>query len=275
MCELHRLLPQIINHCGYVCTPKSLFHRLSYLNPALTPGRQEDAHEFWTALAKHLQSAVVRPHTIGPRGQRKKLPITVQETSVMYKIWGGYLRSQILCTVCRKGSNTYDSIIDLSLEIRGCHSVVAALQKFTVQERLERDNRYFCAHCKVKQNAIKQLTIFDAPNILILHLKRFEFGSKIDNFVRFDTTLDLTPFMSKYAKYKERGIRITYTLYAVLIHAGRYSNCGHYYCYVRTASNKWYLCNDQTIQSSSRSRVLQQNGYMFFYQRDSRKTSYL
>merc|ERR1712087_508545 len=193
-----------------------------------------------------------------------KLSIAVQETSIMYKIWGGYLRSQILCTVCRKGSNTYDSIMDLSLEIRNCNSVAAALHKFTAQERLERDNKYFCSHCKLKQNAIKQLTIFDAPNILILHLKRFEFGTKIDKFVQFDSVLDLTPFMSKSKVYRQKGQRITYTLYAVLVHSGKYSNCGHYFSYVRTANGQWNLCNDSDIRSVGKRTVLQQNGYMFF-----------
>ena len=269
MCMLHEILPRIVNNNGYALSPSTLFSHLPHLSTNLVPGRQEDSHEFWTALVKNLQSAVIKPHQIANHG--KKLPISIQETSVIYKIWGGYLRSQILCTVCRKGSNTYDSIIDLSLEIRGCNSVQSALQKFTIQERLGGDNRYFCAHCKCKQNAIKQLTIFDAPNILILHLKRFEFGTKIDKFVQFDTSLDLTPFMSKSKMYRERGQRITYTLYAVLVHAGKYSNCGHYFSYVMTANNQWFLCNDSEIRGATKRNVLQQHGYMFFYQRDSRK----
>eukprot|EP00484_Ammonia_sp_Unknown_P007860 CAMPEP_0197080238 /NCGR_PEP_ID=MMETSP1384-20130603/214025_1 /TAXON_ID=29189 /ORGANISM="Ammonia sp." /LENGTH=1078 /DNA_ID=CAMNT_0042519121 /DNA_START=1 /DNA_END=3237 /DNA_ORIENTATION=+ len=273
MCELHDLLPQIINRGGSVIVPSRMFNYLPYLSNSLVPGRQEDAHEFWTALVKHMQAAAIRPHT--ERYPGKKMPIALQETSVMYKIFGGYLRSQILCTACNKASNTYDSILDLSLEIRGCRSVVSALQKFTTQEKLIDDNKYFCAQCNRKQNAVKQLTIFDAPNILLLHLKRFEFGVKIDKFVQFDTSLDLTPFMSKYRKFREKGRKITYTLYAVLIHAGKYSNCGHYYSYIRTANNKWYLCNDSTIKSSTTHNVLQQNGYMFFYQRDSTKQKYV
>eukprot|EP01083_Nonionella_stella_P071875 193354_1 len=269
MCELHSLLPQIINNGGRVCVPSRLFNSLQYLSASLVPGRQEDSHELWTALVKHLQSAVIKPHMAANGG--KKLPIAIQETSVIYKIWGGYLRSQILCTVCNKGSNTYDSILDLSLEIRGCSNVIGALRKFTVQEKLFGDNKYFCSFCNTKQNAIKQLSIFDAPNILILHLKRFEFGTKIDKFVQFDTSLDLTPFMSQAGKMKQKGVKITYSLYAVLIHAGKYSNCGHYYSYVRTANNKWYLCNDSSVRSSTRQNVLKQNGYMFFYQRNQSK----
>ena len=151
MCELHELLPKLVNHGGYVLTPSKLFNYLPYLSSSLVPGRQEDAHEFWTALVKQLQAVVIRPHQIA--NHDKKLPIALQETSVIYKIYGGYLRSQILCTVCNKGSNTYDNILDLSLEIRGCNSIISALKRFTIQEGLYGDNKYFCEFCKVKQNA--------------------------------------------------------------------------------------------------------------------------
>eukprot|EP00483_Globobulimina_turgida_P006822 UN06834 len=141
-----------------------------------------------------------------------------------------------------------------------------------MKEKLDGDNKYFCQYCGVKQNAIKQLTIFDAPNILVLHLKRFEFGTKIDKFVAFGMELDLTPFMSRYGRYKQRNMKVMYRLYAVLIHAGKYSNCGHYFSYVRTANDKWYLCNDASVRSSSVGNVLKQCGYMFFYQRCSKKS---
>eukprot|EP01084_Bolivina_argentea_P300534 518240_1 len=201
MCELDTLLFNIINRrWDFALSPTKLFNNLPLLSSSLIPGRQEDSHEFWTALIKHLQYSVIKPH----KNRNKKLSISIQETSIIYKIWGGYLRSQILCTICNKGSNTYDSIIDLSLEIRGCNNIISALKKFTIQEKLIDDNKYFCQYCNKKQNAIKQLTIFDAPNILILHLKRFEFGTKIDKFISFDTILDLTPFMSQYKKYKQK-----------------------------------------------------------------------
>ena len=77
------------------------------------------------------------------------------------------------------------------------------------------------------------------------------------------------------SKFKEMGQRITYSLYAVLIYAGKYSNCRHYYSYITTASGKWYLCNDSSMNSSSRSNLLQQNGYILFYQRDQRKSYHL
>lgn len=47
--------------------------------------------------------------------------------------------------------------------------------------------------------AVKQITVEDAPNVLTIHLKRFEygvFGSKISKRIEFGLTLDLAPYMS-------------------------------------------------------------------------------
>lgn len=43
---------------------------------------------------------------------------------------------------------------------------------------------------------------------------------------------------------------------------------GHYICFVRTADGRWYCCDDARVAPTSVTRVLAQNAYMLFYQRD-------
>jgi ubiquitin carboxyl-terminal hydrolase 36/42 len=46
---------------------------------------------------------------------------------------------------------------------------------------------------------VKRISVEDAPNVLTVHLKRFEyggFGAKITKKVDFGTRLDLRPYMS-------------------------------------------------------------------------------
>jgi ubiquitin carboxyl-terminal hydrolase 36/42 len=59
--------------------------------------------------------------------------------------------------------------------------------------------------CGKKVVARKQLTIYNAPSVLALHLKRFQFagmmgampfGGKINKPIEFTQKLDLKPFMS-------------------------------------------------------------------------------
>ncbi|KAF9612689.1 hypothetical protein IFM89_003164 [Coptis chinensis] len=122
------------------------------------------------------------------------------DKSLVHKIFGGRLRSQVKCTECLNGSNKYDPFLDLSLEIAKADSLHKALMHFTALEHLDGGEReYQCQRCKQKVRAVKQLTINKAPYVLTIHLKRFGsliFGQKIDKKVEFRTTLDLKPFYS-------------------------------------------------------------------------------
>lgn len=54
--------------------------------------------------------------------------------------------------------------------------------------------------CVLQVRAEKQITIEEAPNVLTIHLKRFQFGgmgSKITKPVDYDKEMNLQPFMSR------------------------------------------------------------------------------
>jgi hypothetical protein len=58
-----------------------------------------------------------------------------------------------------------------------------------------------------------------------------------------------------------------YNLYGVLVHAGRSTHSGHYYCYVRSPAGVWYELDDSSVRSVSERTVLSQKAYMLFYLR--------
>ena len=199
----------------------------------------------------------------------------IQETTFIHKLWGGYLRSQIKCCKCGYESNTYDSILDISLEIKG-PSVRSAFKHFTDPEILDDDNKYNCDNCKKKRRAIKQFTIFEPPNALVIHLKRFECGGgglysggKINKFVRFEDELDLTEFMSYQTCPK-----VSYSLFGVLVHYGYSAHGGHYVSYIKAPDNRWYLMDDSSVRSANISMVLKEKAYLLFYKRNEQKVLY-
>ena len=99
--------------------PRSIVGNLSQIAPRLRPSEQADSHEFLVgALETMHQNALASvPHVEDVR---------VQETSVIYQIFGGYFRSQIICQSCGARSNSYDVFFDLSLNLTG-NSVLEAL----------------------------------------------------------------------------------------------------------------------------------------------------
>jgi ubiquitin carboxyl-terminal hydrolase 36/42 len=107
--------------------------------------RQEDAHEYLRKLIDCFHEEFLKL-----LGVVSKDP-TVLETSMIFQIFGGTLRNELLCPRCQYSSRTYNSFLDLSLELtKGVTSVRAALQAFTQPERLSSGNEWNCDGCKQK-----------------------------------------------------------------------------------------------------------------------------
>ena len=139
-----------------------------------------------------------------------------------------------------------------------------------------------CEACKQLVRARKQMLIYDDPNVLVIHLKRFDgfHGGKISGHVAFGETLDLTPYLGCRGKRRWQrrcaaaggkagacgscvaadaagavaadgaGGRSLYQLHGVLVHSGFSATSGHYYSYVRDGlhpNNGWHCANDSSV----------------------------
>lgn len=72
-------------------------------------------------------------------------------------------------------------------------------QNFSQEELLKGDDKWYCGKCKDHQIATKKMEIFNAPDYLIIHLKRFSHtrglwgGRKVDDLITFPVQgLDLS-----------------------------------------------------------------------------------
>ncbi|GMI16117.1 hypothetical protein TrLO_g4847 [Triparma laevis f. longispina] len=259
------------------CNPSPLVSRLRELSKNFKPHRQEDAHEFLIALLSHLQEAELKACGIDSRksGWRDRMGLKrLDETSLVHRMFGGYLRSQILCTRCGFKSNTYDPFLDLALDISSklITSLKTALSHHTSTETLDSDNKYKCSGCNHQVCAKKQLTIFRPPLTLIVQLKRFRYspfgfsrggGSKISKKIQYSSTLKL-PLSDKR--------KCVYNLSSVLVHVGTSSSSGHYYSYVKSVGGKWFEMNDEYVRPCGEEQVLNvRDAYLLFYTRQEVK----
>jgi len=176
-------------------SPRALVSRVREFCREMHFGGQHDAHEFLQGVLESMQKAELVPF-----GGEKMVDFRSQETTILYQTFGGYLMSQVKCPLCKYESNTFDSTLDLTLEITksGVDSVEKALQGFTKVEKLDGDNAWKCENCKRKVEARKQLTLHTAPNVLVIVLKRYTPGrfGKLNKRISFPNRLDLTPYMS-------------------------------------------------------------------------------
>ncbi|KAF5956823.1 hypothetical protein HYC85_004048 [Camellia sinensis] len=240
LCAIQKHVSRALQLTGRSLAPKDLVSNLRCISRNFRNARQEDAHEYMVNLLESMHKCCL------PAGIPSESP-SAYEKSLVHKIFGGRLRSQVKCMQCSFCSNKFDPFLDLSLEINKAESLHKALMHFTAKEYLDGGERqYQCQRCKQKVKALKQLSIHKAPYVLAIHLKRFgtyQPGQKIDKKVLFGPTLDLKPFVT--APYDGD---LKYTLYGVLVHAGWSTHSGHYYCFVRTSSGMWYSLDDHQGQ---------------------------
>ncbi|KAJ7948873.1 Ubiquitin carboxyl-terminal hydrolase [Quillaja saponaria] len=231
-------------------------------------GRQEDAHEFLRYVIDACHNTCIRLKKL-----RRKGAESVNGsggTTVVNDIFGGALQSQVKCLSCGNESNKVDEIMDISLDVLHSNSLKEAMQKFFLPEVLDGNNKYKCDNCKKLVAAKKQMSILQAPNVLVIQLKRFEgmFGSKIDKAVTFEEILVLSSFMCKASQDPQPE----YKLFGTIVHSGYSLESGHYYAYIKDAMGRWYCCNDSFVSLSTLQEVLSEKVYILFFSRTNQRT---
>ncbi|XP_015627622.1 ubiquitin carboxyl-terminal hydrolase 23 isoform X1 [Oryza sativa Japonica Group] len=201
LCALQRHVNSALQSTGKILRPVHIVRNLRCISRSFRISRQEDAHELMVSLLESMHKCCL------PSGVPSGSP-SAYEKSLVHRIFGGLLRSQVRCTTCSHCSNKFDPFLDLSLEIANAATLVKALQHFTAEELLDGgEKQYNCEHCRQKVVAKKRFMIEKAPSVLTIHLKRFSpFNPrhKIDKKVQFQPTLNLKPYVSNPEVYQVR-----------------------------------------------------------------------
>jgi ubiquitin carboxyl-terminal hydrolase 4/11/15 len=156
---------------------------------------------------------------------------------------------------------------------KGSANIYDCFDNFQLEEKLEKENAWYCSNCKNHKEALKKLEIFKPPKILIIQLKRFKIKStnsvmgmltnkKNDAVIDFPVTgLDLT----QYVVGPERENNPIYDLYAVSQHFGGLSS-GHYTA-VALNNGRWLEFDDSSVSKASTSDIVSGSAYILFYSR--------
>ncbi|KAF5780656.1 putative ubiquitinyl hydrolase 1 [Helianthus annuus] len=253
-------------------TPGKFIGGLKIFAEHFRVGRQEDAHEFLRYVIDACHTTSIRLKKL--QQQKRKLVSngggdSVSGSTVVKEIFGGALQSQVKCLACGNESNKVDEIMDISIDVVNSSSIKEAFQKFFQPEILDGNNKYKCESCKMLVAARKQMSILQAPNILVIQLKRFEgiYGRKIDKEIAFEEVLVLSSFMCKTSQDPHPE----YKLFATIVHSGCSPDSGHYYAYIKDAFGRWYCCNDSYVSVSSLEEVFSEKVYILFFSRNKQK----
>lgn len=121
-------------------------------------------------------------------------------------------------------------------------SLEDCLDEFNKAEVLSEADAWYCPRCKEHRRASKKFELWKAPDILVIHLKRFSrnLRDKLEILVDFPVEgLDL----SSRVAMREDGKSLSYDLFAVDNHYGGLAG-GHYTAFAKNFyDNTWYEYN--------------------------------
>ena len=299
--------------------PSSLRSFCARLNREWGVDRQQDAKEFFDFLIDCLHEDLnenwnrtpLRPLTSREEMERERMPVrtvsriewnryTHREKSWISDLFAGQHASRLRCTTCQNTSTTYEAFYSISVEIprssgKRPWDIHDCLRSYCQEERLSGDEVWKCPNCKCEREATKQITITRAPQVLVVHFKRFEMqkgqsAKKIHTPIGFPLFgLNMEPYMiarsSKEAhdhSGTDEPVRdaattppYLYDAYAVMRHLGTSGNGGHYISLVRDAArgNIWRKFDDERVSDFDPNklkpdhRLQNEQAYLVFYGR--------
>jgi ubiquitin carboxyl-terminal hydrolase 4/11/15 len=160
---------------------------------------------------------------------------------------------------------------DIKFNSKGDCTIYDCLELFRKEEKLEKENAWYCNQCDKHQEAFKKLEIYSCPKYLIIQFKRFKLkghsslmemvnNKKNEAFIDFPVdNLDI----SSYVESNKDNAK--YDLIAISQHFGGLSG-GHYTALCRN-KGKWYEFNDDVVNLSEDKDVVSPSAYLLFYEK--------
>ena len=254
---------------------------------------QNDMPEFLLFIIECLHNSISRPVTLKIKGTSEnnkdemalkclnmlRISYEKEYSEIMHLFYGIYV-SQVKSFPSKDvlGVNPENYfIIDLPIpiinnkeqnkkNINRYINIYDCFDLYTKEELLEGDNAYYNDKKKLKENAIKNITFWSFPQILVITLKRFHVSNviqKLDEFIDFPLeNLDLSKYCSGYNPQN-----YIYDLYGICNHYGNTMG-GHYTSFVKNAENKWVHYNDEQVNILQNINIIKtNNAYCLFYRK--------
>lgn len=178
-----------------------------------------------------------------------------------------------------------DDVSDVKEEKKGRKGHITleeCIKMFETPEKLDEDDMWYCPVCKDHKQALKTMSIWRLPKILIFHLKRFYCKKSIKGFCGFKNynekictlvksplnDMSLYDFIDPESPFRKDDGNAKFNLFGVVNHMGTL-NSGHYVAYAKGGEDGNWLCfNDAHVSAASADNVISDGNYVLFYQRE-------
>lgn len=191
--------------------PKPFVEACKNLNLNYNVYHQNDASEFCDNLLDRLETAMKGKHT----------KQDIWKNVVEKKIFGGKMLYQKIPQDCevyqsdKRGcghwqSSRQESFLKVELMIRNKDKIEDSLDELVEGELMDGDNKIMCDVCNEKKSTIRRTCFGVLPNLLILHLKRFDLDFqtfetvKLNNRIAFPVSINMLKYSREGMEAEER-----------------------------------------------------------------------
>ncbi|WKY05989.1 hypothetical protein Q1695_006301 [Nippostrongylus brasiliensis] len=166
-----------------------------------------------------------------------------------------------------KGADLIDR--EVSVSSRKDIHLMECIDLFTKQEQLGEEDSWYCPKCKKHERATKKLDLWNLPQILIIHLKRFQYSKWHRDKIDIPVVIPVKGFELNSKLANERHEHVKYDLIAISHHVGGLGG-GHYTASaLNTTTGKWYEFNDSCVSETAAPSdpIVGRTPYMLVYRR--------
>ncbi|ORY71585.1 uncharacterized protein BCR38DRAFT_331168 [Pseudomassariella vexata] len=178
------------------------------------------------------------------------------------RMLSGKVKTYVSCIDVDYESSRIEDFWDIQLNVRGISTLQDSFKDYIQQETLDGENKYWAGDEFKYQDAHKGVIFTSFPEVLHLHLKRFEYDiqrdamMKVNDRFEFPDTLDVAPYLEKGADMSEPWV---YKLHGVLVHSGDL-NAGHYYAFLKPNKDGWFhKFDDDKVTKATMRETLEEN----------------
>ncbi|CDW91152.1 ubiquitin carboxyl-terminal hydrolase family protein [Stylonychia lemnae] len=276
-----------------VAVPSDLKQSISKKSPQFRSSGQQDAQEFLRCFLEQLNEELNRV-IIKPPYQEinfDNLSLLQQsqgwwkynksrENSLIQDIFEGQLFLKTQCQICGYESYKFDNYMDLSIPIpikntRSGRSTFDnavqledCLNAFIQEEDMEKCG-YKCQKCKSEDNFKNQMTVWKYPQILVIHLKRFQYSTSWKQKLNVKVNIPFEIDMRKYAPYSSNDFsQLTFLEdEQILKNNTKYSLYGMCHHFGSLYGGHYLSCNDSIVQQiDAPNNINSESAYLLFYQ---------
>ena len=230
----------------------------------LDHGEQQDPNEFsrllFARMSESFQALASTPAQRSEDGQNNL-------ATLLSDLFQGTILYETKCSKCLKTSSRREDFEDINLPIEQPPPVKRSLlstfwqpkkkadtdvqycfERYSQEELMEGDNKYFCSVCNEKQDATRRTVFEKLPPCLNIQLCRYVYDRTKGEKKKLATKVLLPTELRVESVDNDSIQQNKYVLCAVMRHKGVSAYSGHYVAEAMDwTSGQWFEFNDETL----------------------------